>query len=181
MRVQLRHRDPPRRAAVRPHPGDKAHPSSQGYACEKPLRLDHYQNGADRLTHPLRRRPDGTFERIDWDTAIREVAQRFTAVRDAGGGESIFYYGGGGQGNHLGGSYAGSFMRALGARYRSNALAQEKTGQFWVGDRMYGNVAVGDFEHCEVALFIGKNPGSRTASRRPAPRCARSPATRAAA
>ncbi|GGS52626.1 molybdopterin oxidoreductase [Planobispora rosea] len=138
--------------------GDKAHPSSQGYTCEKPLRLDHYQNGADRLTHPLRRRPDGTFERVDWDTAIGEVAERFAAVRDAHGGESIFYYGGGGQGNHLGGSYAGSFMRALGARYRSNALAQEKTGQFWVGDRMLGNVTFGDFERCEVALFIGKNP-----------------------
>ncbi|AWS46061.1 molybdopterin-dependent oxidoreductase [Streptosporangium sp. 'caverna'] len=138
--------------------GDKAHPSSQGYTCEKPLRLDHYQNGTDRLTHPLRRRPDGTFERIDWDTAITEVAGRLAAVRDAHGGETIFYYGGGGQGNHLGGSYAGSVMRALGGRYRSNALAQEKTGQFWVSDRMIGNFATGDFEHCELALFIGKNP-----------------------
>jgi anaerobic selenocysteine-containing dehydrogenase len=81
--------------------GDKAHPSSRGYACEKPHRLDHYQNGTDRLTSPLRRRPDGTYEEIDWDTAIREVARRFAAVRDTHGGESIFYYGGGGQGNHL--------------------------------------------------------------------------------
>jgi anaerobic selenocysteine-containing dehydrogenase len=138
--------------------GDKAHPSSQGYTCEKPLRLDHYQNGGDRLTHPLRRRPDGTFERIDWDTAIAEVARGLLAVRDASGGETIFYYGGGGQGNHLGGSYAGSVMRALGAKYRSNALAQEKTGQFWVGDQMLGTIATGDIEHCEVAVFIGKNP-----------------------
>ncbi len=138
--------------------GDKAHPSSQGYTCEKPLRLDHYQNGADRLTHPLRRRPDGTFERVGWDTAIAEVAERLAAVRDAAGGETIFYYGGGGQGNHLGGSYGGAVMRALGARYRSNALAQEKTGLFWVNDQMLGDIATGDFEHCEVGLFIGKNP-----------------------
>src|SRR5204863_2802879 len=65
--------------------GDKAHPSSRGYACEKPHRLDHYQNGADRLESPLRRRADGTFEAIDWETAIREVAARFAAVRDAHG------------------------------------------------------------------------------------------------
>ena len=45
--------------------GDKAHPASQGYTCEKALRLDHYQNSRDRLTSPLRRRPDGTFEEID--------------------------------------------------------------------------------------------------------------------
>ncbi|HEV7887075.1 MAG TPA: molybdopterin-dependent oxidoreductase, partial [Acidimicrobiales bacterium] len=101
--------------------GDKAHPGSQGYTCEKALRLAHYQGGKDRLLHPLRRRPDGTYEEVDWDTAIREVAERFAAVRAAHGGESIFYYGGGGQGNHLGGAYAGATMRALGARYRSNA------------------------------------------------------------
>src|SRR4051812_32760708 len=80
--------------------GDKAHPSSRGYACEKPHRLDHYQHGEDRLTSPLRRRADGTFEAIDWDTAIREVAARLSAVRDSFGGDTIFYYGGGGQGEH---------------------------------------------------------------------------------
>ena len=52
--------------------GDKAHPASKGYTCEKALRLDYYQNGrGERLLSPLRRRPDGTFEEIDWDTAIR--------------------------------------------------------------------------------------------------------------
>ena len=138
--------------------GDKAHPSSRGYACEKPHRLDHYQNGADRLTSPLRRRADGTFEPIDWDTAIREVAARLAAVRDTHGGDSIFYYGGGGQGNHLPGAYATATRRALGSRYRSSALAQEKTGEFWVADRMMGSATRADFEHCDVALFLGKNP-----------------------
>src|SRR5436190_10287846 len=100
--------------------GDKAHPASQGYTCNKALRLDHYQNGADRLTSPLRRRADGTFEAIDWDTAIREVAARLAAVRDSFGGDTIFYYGGGGQGNHLPGAYSGATRRALGSRYRSS-------------------------------------------------------------
>jgi len=138
--------------------GDKRHPASQGYACEKAHRLDHYQNGRDRVTQPLRRRPDGTFETIDWDTAIREVAARFAAVRDTHGGESIFYYGGGGQGNHLPGAYSTATRRALGSRYRSSALAQEKTGEFWVADRMLGKSTRADFEHCDVALFLGKNP-----------------------
>lgn len=139
--------------------GDRAHPASAGYTCNKALRLDHYQNGRnDRVTHPLRRRPDGTFERIDWDTAIREVAARFGAVRDAHGGETIFYYGGGGQGNHLGGAYSSATMRAFGARYRSSALAQEKTGEFWVDARMVGGYVRADIEHAELVLFIGKNP-----------------------
>ncbi|MGE3587697.1 MAG: molybdopterin-dependent oxidoreductase [Ilumatobacteraceae bacterium] len=137
--------------------GDKAHPASQGYTCEKALRLDHYQH-QPRLTTPLRRRDDGTFEAIDWDTAIGEIADRFAAIRAAHGGESIFYYGGGGQGNHLGGGYSGATLRALGAKYRANALSQEKTGEFWVNGKMFGAMLRADFEHAEAALFVGKNP-----------------------
>ncbi len=138
--------------------GDKAHPASQGYACEKPSRLDFYQNDATRLTKPLRRRPDGEFEEIDWETAIREVAERLAAIRDEHGGESIFYYGGGGQGNHLPGGYSRSLRSVLGSRYRSNALAQEKTGEAWVAAQVLGAFTRSDFEHCEVGVFIGKNP-----------------------
>lgn len=138
--------------------GDKAHPVSRGYVCEKAQRLNFYQNSEDRLTSPLRRKPDGTFEPISWDTAIREIADRFMAIKRQYGGDKILFYGGGGQGNHLGGTYATNTLTALGNRYRSNALAQEKTGEFWVNGKMIGAGIHGDFEHCEVALFIGKNP-----------------------
>ncbi len=153
--VQLGGADGRRLVKVR---GDDAHPASQGYACEKPSRLDFYQNGPHRLTKPLRRRDDGSFEEIDWDTAIREVAARFAAIRGEHGGESIFYYGGGGQGNHLPGAYGRSTRALLGSVHRSSALAQEKTGEFWVAAKMLGGYARADFEHCEVALFLGKNP-----------------------
>src|SRR3954449_2277780 len=95
--------------------GDKAHPGSQGYTCNKAMRLDRYQNGRHRLTSPMRRKPDGGYEEIDWDTAITEIAAKFAGVRDAYGGETIFYYGGGGQGNHLGGAYSGALLRGRGA------------------------------------------------------------------
>src|SRR6056297_697047 len=138
--------------------GDKRHPSSEGYACEKASRLDYYQNDPERLLSPLRRRPDGDFEEIDWETAIREVAARLAAIRESHGGQSIFYYGGGGQGNHLPGAYSRSLRGVLGSRYRSNALAQEKTGEAWVAAQMIGVLTRSDFEHCEVGVFIGKNP-----------------------
>lgn len=153
--VQLGGADGRRFVRVR---GDDAHPASLGYACEKPLRLDYYQNGSHRLTKPLRRRADGSFEEVDWDTAIREVAAGFAAIRDTHGGESIFYYGGGGQGNHLPGAYGRSTRAALGSIHRSSALAQEKTGEFWVAAKMMGGYSRADFDNCEVALFLGKNP-----------------------
>jgi len=138
--------------------GNREHVASHGYACEKAQRLDYYQNGKDRLTSPLRRRPDGSFEEVSWETAIREVAERFVHVRDTYGGASIFYYGGGGQGNHLCGSYGASTRRALGSVFSSNALAQEKTGEFWVDHMLFGTGLSGSYQHAEVAVFVGKNP-----------------------
>lgn len=138
--------------------GDKQHPNSAGYTCSKALRLDHYQNGGHRLTTPLRRRADGTFEEIDWDTAITEIAGILADVRDTHGGDKIFYYGGGGQGNHLGGAYSGALLKALGARYRSSALAQEKMGEGWVDAHLFGGHTAPGFEQAEVAVFVGKNP-----------------------
>ncbi|ALG05933.1 molybdopterin-dependent oxidoreductase [Kibdelosporangium phytohabitans] len=138
--------------------GDKDHVASEGYTCNKALRLEHYQNGSHRLASPMRRTGDGEYEPISWDTAIAEIADRLRAVRDTHGGDKIFFYGGGGQGNHLGGAYSSALLRGLGSRYRSNALAQEKTGEFWVDAQLYKGHTAGDFEHAEVAVFVGKNP-----------------------
>jgi anaerobic selenocysteine-containing dehydrogenase len=139
--------------------GDKAHPASKGYACEKAQRLAYYQNNP-RILSPLRRTPAGEYEEVDWDTAIAEVAAGLARVRDEHGGASIFYYGGGGQGNHLGGAYSGATRSALGVRFSSNALAQEKTGEIWIDAHLFGHVThtAPDFERAQVAVFVGKNP-----------------------
>ena len=84
---QLRCRGAARRRKITRVRGDKEHPASKGYTCEKALRIDYYQNGRDRLTTPLRRRDDGTFEEVSWDVAIAEVAERLTGIRDSVGGD----------------------------------------------------------------------------------------------
>jgi anaerobic selenocysteine-containing dehydrogenase len=139
--------------------GDRAHPASKGYACEKAQLLPYYQSNP-RILSPLRRTPDGDYEEVDWDTAIAEIAGGLARVRDEHGGASIFYYGGGGQGNHLGGAYSGATRSALGVRFSSNALAQEKTGEIWIDAHLFGHVThtAPDFERAQVAVFLGKNP-----------------------
>ena len=64
--------------------------SLAGVSVSKASGLNHYQNGKDRITSPLRRRTDGSFEEIDWDTATREIMERFAAIRDTHGGDKIF-------------------------------------------------------------------------------------------
>jgi anaerobic selenocysteine-containing dehydrogenase len=138
--------------------GNKAHVMSKGYTCEKALRLDHYQNARSRLTSPMKRLPDGSYVAVDWDTAIAEVAAGLRGVIERHGGDKILYYGGGGQGNHLCGAYGAATRKALGINRRSNALAQEKTGEAWVEGRLFGGHTHGHFAETEVALFVGKNP-----------------------
>lgn len=141
--------------------GDKASPLSQGYLCQKATRLDHYQNHADRLSAPLRRRPDGTFEEVSWDVAIAGIAGRIRAIREEHGGRALAYYGGGGQGNHLGGVYGRGLVDAMGTRYHYSALAQEKTGDFWVNGRLFGRQTchvTEAVEEAELVLLIGTNP-----------------------
>lgn len=92
--------------------GDKENPISGGYVCEKAQQLDYYQNSADRLETPLRRNEDGSYQAIDWDTALSEIAAKLLAIRESYGGES-FISCGGGQANHLSGGYSGALQVAM--------------------------------------------------------------------
>ncbi|MGE0284881.1 MAG: molybdopterin-dependent oxidoreductase [Bradyrhizobium sp.] len=141
--------------------GDRNNPKSQGYLCNKAARIPFYAHHRDRLTTPLRRRSDGGFDAIDWDTAISEIAAKLREVVDRHGGKSLALYGGGGQGNHAGGAYATALLRALGSRHVFNALSQEKTGDFWVNGHMFGSQTchtAEDVHHCDLLFVIGANP-----------------------
>jgi anaerobic selenocysteine-containing dehydrogenase len=52
-------------------------------------------------------------------------------------------------------------MRAMGSSYFANALAQEKTGDFWVNGHLFGaqNCHTSeDIEHCDLLVVLGCNP-----------------------
>lgn len=145
--------------------GDKEHPRTAGYLCQKAQRLTWYGNHDDRLTTPLRRRPDGTHEPISWQTALSEIAARLREVRQAdltaGRPGSFAYVGGGGQGNHSGGGYGGALMNWMNATRKFGALSQEKTGDFWVNGKLYGRQTchtAEDVEECDLLVVIGSNP-----------------------
>jgi anaerobic selenocysteine-containing dehydrogenase len=141
--------------------GDKAHPASEGYQCQKASQLEFYQNHDQRLTKPLRKKSDGSFEEIEWDVAIQEIADKLVQLREEHGGHSIAYFGGGGQGNHLNGSHGGALRAACGTRYYYTSLAQEKTGGYWLNGRMFGmqsHIPINDHHHSDFIFAIGWNP-----------------------
>ena len=47
--------------------GDADNPVTLGYACSKGITLPEAHRDPARLLHPLKRLPDGRFERIGWE------------------------------------------------------------------------------------------------------------------
>ncbi|MFQ5829380.1 MAG: molybdopterin-dependent oxidoreductase [Candidatus Methylomirabilia bacterium] len=141
--------------------GDKTNPFSRGYTCSKGLTIAKYATHAQRVTTPLKRRPDGTHAPISWDQAIGEIAGKLSAIIARHSSRAVGLVGGGGQGNHLDFVYAAGFLKLLDSPWHFNALAQEYTQKYWVNRHVFGSDGV-DFEgnahRSGVFMVIGSNP-----------------------
>jgi len=146
-------------AAIR---ADEANPITAGYICNKAFSIEHYVEHGQRVEHPLRRRADGTFERIGWPQAIAEIASRLNQIRRDHSPRAIGLVGIGGQGNHMDAPYGLGFLRALGSRRWFNAFAQEKTQHAlldqWMFDASPAAYLHADQRDSRFVLVLGTNP-----------------------
>ena len=74
---------------ILPEPGNRA---TAGGPCLKGLSYVERQVADGRILHPLRRRPGGDFERVSWDAALDEIAERLDGLRRDPGPQSVLYY-----------------------------------------------------------------------------------------
>ncbi len=141
---------------------DETNPITEGYICNKAVSIPAYVRHAQRVEHPLRRRPDGSFERISWDVAITEIAARLDSIRQQHSPRAIGLVGIGGQGNHMDAPYGIGFLRGLGSRKWFNAFAQEKTQHNlmdqWMFDASPAAWLHADMEHARFLFVLGTNP-----------------------
>lgn len=56
--------------------GDPLNPATNGHVCLKGLSYARRVTTGARLLHPLKRQPDGSFERVSWDEAFGDIASR---------------------------------------------------------------------------------------------------------
>jgi anaerobic selenocysteine-containing dehydrogenase len=81
-----------RAVAVR---GDPEHPFTRGGLCVKVNDYTERVYSPERVLYPLRRigpKGSGKFERIGWDAALDEIANRFRAIIDEHGAQAILPY-----------------------------------------------------------------------------------------
>lgn len=97
--------------------GNPESPMSQGGVCAKGLAGIQALYHPNRNKYPMRRvgeRGSGEFERITWDEAIAEIAEKWKSYREEFGPTSIaFFLGSGNTGTLGGGAPEGSVMARL--------------------------------------------------------------------
>src|SRR3954454_16045362 len=144
---------------VRPDPD---HPLSAGFACPKGIAMTEVQNDPDRLLHPMRRKADGSFERVTWPEALDEIGERLGAIRERHGGSAIGWY----MGNPGAFSYSHplwvkGFLDAIGSPHSYTAGSQDVNNRFAASALLYGSpllVPIPDLPRTRFLLMVGANP-----------------------
>jgi anaerobic selenocysteine-containing dehydrogenase len=141
---------------------DREHPLSRGFACPKGIAMTAVQNDPDRVTHPLRRTPEGTFERVSWGEALSDIAMRLRSVLDRHSGDGVGWY----FGNPSAFSYSHplwvkGFMDAIGSHHIYSAGSQDVNNRFVASALLYGSplvVPIPDLARTDLLLIVGANP-----------------------
>ena len=141
---------------------DKAHPISRGWACNKGLATFDIHHDPDRLSSPLKRTEARRFERIGWDQAIAEIADRLRQIRAARGDWATgAFIGNPTAFNALISNGTAPFLGGLGTRQIYSSSTQDCSNKFAASEYVFGSSTIHplpDFDHTNYMLIIGSNP-----------------------
>ena len=140
--------------------GDHDDPVSRGYACIKGLTLHEAHQSESRLLHPLRRRADGTFERVSFDNALDDIAERLQRISAVHGPNAIAGFKGTmNYTNFIANLLLPAFMRAIGSTAFYSQMTIDQSAK-WVAVERLGVWGAGKdpFETADVLMMVGTNP-----------------------
>jgi len=145
--------------------GNPDHPFTRGALCAKVARYLEHTRAPDRLLHPLRRagaKGEGRFERIGWEEALGEIAERLLAIRGRHGGEAIWPFQGTGTLGYLQGLEGRAGARLWNVLGASEHLATICSIAGSEGLRYTTGTNRGmdpeAFQHARLILLWGSNP-----------------------
>jgi formate dehydrogenase len=141
---------------------DPEHPLSKGYACPKGIAMLDVQNDPDRVTHPLKKGPDGEFHRVSWDEALDDIGDRLRRTIDRHGKKSVAWYmGNPGAFSHSHPLWSKGFVDGLGSPHYYTAGSQDVNNRFAASALMYGSplvVPIPDLNRTRFLFMLGANP-----------------------
>ncbi|MCM6772886.1 molybdopterin-dependent oxidoreductase [Nocardia sp. CDC159] len=145
--------------------GNKEHPVTRGALCVKVNRYLEQVGSPDRIRYPMRRvgrKGEGRFERISWEQALDEIAERLHGIIGEFGGEAIWPFHGTGSLGYIQGLEGLSgrrFFNVLGASLHDPTIcsvAGTAGLQYTLGTS--GGMDPEDFAKSRLILLWGTNP-----------------------
>lgn len=141
---------------------DPDHPNSAGHACAKGILYPAVTEDPDRVTHPLRRLQDGSFERVSWDEAFDDIGKRLNKLIAEHGQECIGTF----FGNPTAFNYRGflslfGLAAALDSKHFYSTATVDVMNYWVVGELLYGHnfiIPVPDVDRTDFFLCVGANP-----------------------
>ncbi len=140
--------------------GNHAAPLYEGFICPKGRALPAMHNDPNRLTHCLKRQPDGSFKPISSAQAIDEISDKVSELIAKYGPRSIAGFTGGPSVEQPASApLMLAFLRAIGSPMVFSAATFDQPG-INIANALHGTWAGGRMrpENWEVFLLIGGNP-----------------------
>ena len=140
--------------------GDHDDPMNQGYSCIKGLEAAGAYYAPDRLLHPLKRQPDGSFSRIPFEQALDEIAAKIAEIAARDGPEAIgAFRGGGAMLNASAMAMAPSLLSALGSHKNFTTFTIDQSAHMIAAGRIGMWAAPRHPLHdSDVRMMFGANP-----------------------
>jgi len=143
--------------AIRP---DRDDLMTQGYACFKGLVAPESHHPDNRILHPLKRQPDGSFKRIGLEQALDEIAAKLKNIIDRDGPEAVAgYRGSGGSLNAAACFILDDFFSGIGTPKLFSPTTIDQSAKLVAAERL-GSWPPGGhpFPGSDVSLVFGSNP-----------------------
>lgn len=142
--------------------GDRQSPLYGGYTCPKGRAMPEAHYSLDRILHPQKRMPDGSYVSIPMQQALDEIAARLRAIVDAHGPQAVAVYpGNGGVSNPLNPYMGANFTMALGC-YPDRFFSVQTIDQPGkvIAQALHGRWIAGPnrFHDSDTWMLVGANP-----------------------
>ena len=141
---------------VRPDPTS---PRSNGYCCRKGRTAKYFVDHKDRVLYP-RKKVGDRYERISWEQAYREIAEKANRILAEHGPRSAAIIGAGTAAVQTASATAAPLMMAMGSQYIFNPIGVEFMADWWSHGRILGDQGhflEADDERTEVMIYWGSN------------------------
>ena len=142
--------------------GNPDDPISQGHVCPKVTAMKGVFEDPDRIKRPIRKRADGTWEEISWDTAYDYAAERIGALQEEHGNDTLGVYIGNPSGFDVGCLIYNRFiLESLRTPRMFSAATMDHFPKLYTSRVLFGKgsiLPIPDIDRCDYFLCLGGNP-----------------------